>query len=542
MKEIKEMKVLTAAAMKEADRRTIEEIGLPGAVLMEAAGMRITEAVLAINPGYKKVVVVAGPGNNGGDGLVAARLLSLAGCPVSLWVAARPEECRGEAAVNYHFLIRSSLLPVHILDEKTITVFREDLSQAALIIDALLGTGLSRPAEGLPAAAINLINQSGIPVLAVDIPSGVCADSGQVLGTAVQARWTVTLAYPKQGLLLYPGAGLAGKVTVAEINIPPALVGKEKTELLTAARVCRSLPPRRTDGHKGDFGRVLLVAGSPGMTGAAAMAAEAALRGGAGLVYLAAPDRLLPALEAKLLEVIVQGLPEAGPGQIDPSAAEQILEQAANCQVLAIGPGLLPGNATTLLLREIMPRCPVPLLLDAGALGALAEDPLLICKARRIPVITPHPGEAARLFGKTVEEVRRARLELAREYAVRWRCCLVLKGAFTIIAMPGGEIYINPTGGPALATAGAGDLLTGLIAALIAQGLAPEQAAINGVFLHGLAGDLAQGRGKIARDILNFIPASFDWLEQHGESLVSPWGAYHYPLRPAGGPVKEEVV
>lgn len=525
------MKVLTAAAMREADRRAIEELGLPGAVLMENAGLRVAEAVLTVNPRRRKVVIVAGPGNNGGDGAVAARHLSQAGLTVSLWSTARPEQYRGEAGDNFKFLSNSGAGWLHILENKELPALKADLKEAGLVVDALLGTGGSCPVEGLFAGIIRCINEQEAPVLAVDIPSGVCADSGQVMGVAVKARWTVTLAYPKQGLFLFPGAELAGEISIANIHIPPGLVERVATELITAERVRQCLPSRRLDSHKGSFGRVLLWAGSPGMTGAAVLACKAALRGGAGLVYLAAPSQIKPALESKLEEVIVKDIPESRPGEAGPEVAEDLLALAGRCQALAAGPGLSPSPGAARLLEEIIRSCPVPLILDAGALEMISGNPELLRESRQPVTITPHPGEMARLSGLTATEVQRSRLDLARRCAADWRCTVVLKGARTIVATPAGKAYFNPTGGPSLATAGAGDLLTGLIAALIAQGLPAEEAALAGVYLHGLAGDLLPARGVMAGDLLPGFARAFKLVEE-GDPGRSPYGLYHRPVRP----------
>jgi len=525
------MKVLTAAAMREADRRTIKELGLSGAVLMENAGLRVAEAVMAVNPCGRKVVIVAGPGNNGGDGAVAARHLSQAGLTVSLWAAARPEQYRGEAEDNFKFLSNSGIRWLHILENKELPAFKADLKEAGLIVDALLGTGSSRPVEGLFAEIIRCINEQEAPVLAVDIPSGVCADSGQILGAAVRACWTVTLAYPKQGLFLFPGAELAGEISIANIHIPPSLVEHVDTELITVERVRQCLPPRRPDSHKGTFGRVLLWAGSPGMTGAAALAGKAALRGGAGLVYLVAPSRIRPALEAKLEEVIVKEIPETRPEENGPEAAEELLALAGRCQAVAAGPGLSPSPGAARLLEEIIRGCPVPLILDAGALEMLSDSPRLLRESRQEVIITPHPGEMARLSGLPVSGVQRSRLELARRCAADWCCTVVLKGARTIVATPAGKAYFNPTGSPSLATAGSGDLLTGLITALIAQGLPAEDAALAGVFLHGLAGDLLPPRGVTAGDLLPNFARAFKLVEE-GNLDCSSYSPYHRPVRP----------
>lgn len=355
------------------------------------------------------------------------------------------------------------------------------------------------------------------------------------MGGAVKANWTVTLAFPKFGLLQHPGAALAGEVIVGEINIPSFLVSTEQATVTTAQRVRELLPPRQPEAHKGSFGRVLIVAGSLGMSGAAVLAAGAALRGGAGLVYLAAPATNCPALEAQLPEAITIPLPELSPGLIDPAAAALLLEKAGACKVLAAGPGLAPAPETAALLEQLLQRCPLPLVLDAGALGALAllpERGALLRAAPQPPLLTPHPGEMARLTGLSVGQVQRSRPELARRFAREWKSILVLKGAQTVSASPGGELYFNPTGGPALATAGTGDLLTGLIASLIAQGMRPLDAAAAAAFIHGLAGDLLpEGRGALAGDISALFPAAFQRLEQES-TAPSPWGPFHRKLRP----------
>ena len=334
------MKLLTAAAMKELDRRVIQELGLPGVVLMENAGMRVVEVILKMQPAPARICVVAGPGNNGGDGLVIARQLQRAGREVSLLVFARPEKYPPESAENYRYLRNTGFPLRHIMEEKDLDWLSRELRSADLVVDALLGVGLQRPLEGLAAGIVRAVNESGVPVLAVDIPSGVCADTGALLGEAVKARWTVTMAYPKRGLLLYPGAEAAGEVIVGDIHFPPELATAEKTEVITAEKVRRMLPERPLDGHKGSMGRVLLVAGSPGLSGAAVLAGEAALRGGAGLVYVGTAASGQPLLEGKLREVISFPLPEESPGVLGPSAAGEILEKARQVRVLAMGPGI----------------------------------------------------------------------------------------------------------------------------------------------------------------------------------------------------------
>lgn len=512
------MKVLGSAAMKEADRKTIEEIGMPGAVLMETAALRVVEFILSSRPEAKRLVVLAGPGNNGGDGLAVARLLTIAGFSVSLWSTVKPGGYRGDAGINEQYLENISFQFHRILDQSALDRLTEDLSRAELVIDALLGIGVDREVEGLLANIIDIINNSGLPVVAVDIPSGVNADSGAIMGCAVRADWTVTFAFPKPGLLSYPGAEKAGDIYVGQINIPSFLVGHETVDLLTAGQILNMLPPRPKSAHKGNMGRVLVVAGSPGMSGAAVMAAESALMGGAGLVYLAAAQSLSPVLSARLVEVITIDLPEIEPGIISSASAKRVLDKAGTCDVLAVGPGLDPGKETIGLLEKLIKNSPVPLVLDAGALEALNGRMELLKEAKKTPVLTPHPGEMARLIGTSVQEVQLNRLELARGYARRWNSILLLKGFNTIIADPDGKAAISPTGGPALATAGSGDLLTGLVSSFIAQGMTVENAARTGVFIHGLAGDFVpEGRGHMAGDVMKCYKKAFQYLEKESE-------------------------
>jgi len=519
------MKVLSSAAMKEADRRTIEEMGMPGAVLMETAAIRTVELIRHKLPRAKRFAVLAGPGNNGGDGLAIARLLKNAGLSGSLWSTVKPGGYRGDAGMNEQFLERAAY-PINRLGEReSLEQFREELNCVDFVVDALLGVGVDRNVEGLFAELIEGVNDAGLPVVSVDIPSGVNANSGAVMGCAVQADWTVTFAFPKQGLLCHEGAEKAGEVYVGQINIPPALVENERVDLITPAQILSILPSWNKSVHKGNLGRVMIVAGSPGMTGAAVMAGESALMGGAGLVYLAVPQSLESSVSARLVEVITISLEEAGQGIISPGAAETILDKAVHCDALAIGPGLDPGSDTAELLERLIISSPVPLVIDAGALEALKGRMEILKEAKQPVAITPHPGEMGRLAGLSVREVQENRLEVALDHARKWGVFLLLKGFNTIIAAPDGRAAINTTGGPALATAGSGDLLTGLIASFIAQGLEAENAARAGAFMHGLAGDLVpEGRGHMARDVMFYYKQAFQSLAEAEDSrFINPY-------------------
>jgi len=517
--------------MKAYDRRTSEEYGLPGAVLMEAAGTRVVEFVRARLPDHLKVVVIAGPGNNGGDGLVIAHLLSLAGYKVSLWSSVCVGAYCGEAAVFEKYLLKTAFPIQRLSTKEDLRLFSMDLNVADLLVDALLGTGVNREVEGLLADIIEAVNAGNLPVLAVDVPSGINADNGAVMGHVIRARWTITFAFPKLGLMLQPGASMAGEIFVGEIYVPAQLAEEDRVELLTPSLIRSLMPERPSNAHKGSLGRTMIVAGSAGMSGAAVLAAESALRGGSGLVFLAAPESVCPVLEAKLVEVIVIPLPESSPGIISPDAADLIIARARECDALAIGPGLDTGAETAELINRLIQLSPVPLVLDAGALTALGQSINMLRTARFIPVITPHPGEMARLAGVSAKQVQSSRLEIALQNANHWNCIIILKGANTVITTPDGDAAINPTGSVTLATAGSGDLLTGLIVSFIAQGISPEKAAMAGAYIHGIAGDLLlPGRGHSARDILIKYEEAFRLLET--ADLVLPGNPFLCKLRP----------
>jgi ADP-dependent NAD(P)H-hydrate dehydratase / NAD(P)H-hydrate epimerase len=531
------MKILNGKEMREADRLTIEEYGLPGAVLMETAGLRSAEFILTCLKHKSSIVVIAGPGNNGGDGFVIARLLKKAGLNVTVWSNAKQGSYRGDAAINEKYYLKQGYLVKHLVSQAELDQLKHELQGTDLIVDALLGTGVDREITGFTAEVIQAVNMASAPVLSIDIPSGVNADTGELHGCAVKADWTVTFACPKLGLMFYPGAGQAGEIIIADINIPENLMQKANVELLTAPLIRSYFTPRPGDAHKGSLGRALVVAGSPGMTGAAVLTAEAALKGGAGLVYLAAPESICPTLEAKLVEVIVIPLPEGSSGIISSAAVNQITEKAHDCDVLALGPGLDTGEMTAELIYKLVQLSPVPLVLDAGALAAISSDLSMLRAARHLPVLTPHPGEMARLAGISTKQVQSRRLEIALKNAGLWNCHVILKGPNTIIANPKGQAAINPTGNVSLATAGSGDLLTGLIASFIAQGMPSENAARSGTFMHGLAGDLLPpGRGHSALDILGRFREAFTLLEQSEEHFGgNPYLASLKPFKQMGG-------
>jgi len=499
------MKVLTAAEMREVDRRT-QELGIPGAVMMENAGHRVVEflekrfAPLAA----QRIVVLCGKGNNGGDGMVIARQLHTRGRPAALEVVllAAPEELKGDAAANFRML-QACGCPVR-------REIPAAARQASLVVDALLGTGVTGPATGRMLEGIREIN-SGFPlarVVAVDLPSGMPSDSGEPAGECARADATVTFTAPKLGQVLPPNCDGVGELVVGAIGSPPELLESAPVSLLEPSMFRALLAPRAPSGHKGTFGHVLVVAGSRGKTGAAAMTGLAALRAGAGLATVASAASALPVIAGHAPEVMTEPLAETPDGSIAPTA--DLDRVAAGKTVIAMGPGLGTDPPIAQLVAAACQRFEQPMVLDADALAAAVSG-----RPDRTRVLTPHPGEMARLAGKTTAEIQKDRLGAAGAFATERCVTLVLKGQRTVIAFADGRAWINPTGTPALGTAGSGDVLTGLVAGFLAQFPGqPDEAVAAAVYLHGLAGQIgarALGeKGLIATDILRFLPQALE--------------------------------
>ncbi|MBI2505607.1 MAG: NAD(P)H-hydrate dehydratase [Candidatus Latescibacteria bacterium] len=506
-------RLVTSKEMAQLDQRAIREGGVSGAELMERAGARVVEAIRQRWEGLEdlEVVVVCGKGNNGGDGLVVGRLLRRAGVGVQVFLAAPRQAVQGEARYQLTKMEEAGLQALPLLGEEDLLALGRALEGADLAVDALLGTG----SRGAPRPEfhriIERLGQAGRPVVAVDLPSGLEADTGQVPGACVRAVLTVTFGLPKIGQLFYPGKSYCGTLVVADIGLPVPVPGPETVHLISGEEVARLIPRRPPDAHKGSCGLAVVVAGSAGMTGAAALAADSALLSGAGKVILGAPASLHDLLEVKLTEVMTRPLPEVRRHRcLSLRALGEILPLLSGAQCLALGPGLGRHRETGELVRRLLGRAGVPVVLDADGLNAFAgqADKLKDCPAQL--VLTPHAGEFARLSGMEMQEVRRDLLGAARRFATGHRLVLVLKGAPTLVALADGRVMVNPTGNPGMATAGAGDVLTGLIAGLIAQGVTPESAACAGVYLHGAAGDLARNQqgewGMKAGDISRALP------------------------------------
>ncbi len=515
------MKIVTPDQMRELDRATIEDRGVPGLTLMERAGAAVAGAareLLSPAPADPLVVILAGKGNNGGDGLVVARLLDGLGIRTRTFLLARGRELRGDAAANRVRLLRCRCPLVEVTGEEDLTGLADSLAGADLIVDGIFGTGFQGEARGLPARAIGLINRvprGAVPprVLAIDIPSGLDGASGEAAGEAVRADWTVTMGLVKTGMVRGQGLELCGRITVADLGFPGDLVSEIESdrEAITPADLRCLLRPRSPTSHKGDYGRLLIVAGSPGMTGAAALAAAAALRAGTGLVTVGVPAGLAPVLEGIFVEAMTLPLPENPDGTLSPEARGPILEFCRGAGAAALGPGLSRNRATGRLVGELVRKCPVPLIVDADGLNLLARRRRALRKTRSSLILTPHPGEMLRLAGLEREELFSDREEAARNFARDYNLTLVLKGAGTLVAGPSGPLWINLNGNPGMAAGGSGDLLTGLIAGFRAQGFDDPDAARLGVFVHGAAGDRAARlrgmAGMIPSDLLEEIPA-----------------------------------
>lgn len=515
------MKLATGAQMRELDRATIQDYGLPGCVLMENAGRALAEAAWELLPPEGgRVLVLAGPGNNGGDGLVAARHLSGRGVETAVLLLGTIAELQGDAALNARYGLQYGLTIIEDPDDETLG---GALELADVIVDALLGTGTTGEVRGRVREVIEMLELAEAPIVAADLPSGIHADTGAVLGAAVEAQVTVTFGLPQPGLVQYPGKAHAGDLRVIDIGLAPSLIDSLDLRLnLTEATDCQlMLPARSPDAHKGDAGRVLVVAGSPGLTGAATLTATGAARIGAGLITLAVPAPLHDIVEVKTTEVMTLPAPATPEGVFSPEAVALLLERARGANVAALGPGLSQREPLPEVVAALVRQLPVPLVLDADALNLLAGQ-LDVLRDRGYPtVLTPHPGELARLLDRDLDEIQDDRVLAARETAELLECIVVLKGAATVIAAPDGEVWINPTGNSGLASGGMGDALTGMIAGLMAGGADPLEAAVAGVYLHGLAGDLAAAvlgpQGLLAGDLLAQVPAAIARVLEAGE-------------------------
>ncbi len=519
------MKVVTAEEMRVIDRRTIEGYSIPGSVLMERAGLAVASRIKeTFSP--RKVIIIAGSGNNGGDGLVVARNLYNEGWDVKVFLTVKPEDLKGDALLQYRIAVKFGL-KIYPINE-FLTNYSSLITRHCILVDALLGTGISKNVTGLLSEVISYLNRSNVPIFSVDIPSGISSDNGQIMGEAVRADYTVTFGLPKRGHLLYPGAQHSGKLFIEDIGFPKELLISEKLhiELLTKDKVSPLIPQRPRYSHKGNYGHVLIVAGSKGKTGAAIMAAKACLRSGAGLVTLGIPKSLADVFQSRVTEEMILALPDKGDGTLSQRASRVILNFLnERATTLAIGPGIGISSDTKKLMDILIKTSTTPMLIDADGINSLKGERAIFSKLKAPIILTPHLGEMARLLGKQkgvsvkTQDIERNRINVPVSFAKETGTYLVLKGVPTIIAGPDGMAYINSTGNPGMASAGTGDVLTGMISAFLSQGLSPTHASILGVYMHGFAGDSAAAeKGEhplIATDIIEKIPFAFHSLS-HG--------------------------
>jgi NAD(P)H-hydrate epimerase len=522
------MRVVTAEEMRSIDVRTIEEYGVPGVVLMERAGLAVVSKIKEIF-GRKRVFVVSGSGNNGGDGLVVAKNLFEEGWDVRVFLTSNPEDIKGDALLQYK-IAKKYGVPIFPV-KQLLTHHSSLITKHSIFVDALLGTGLSKDVTGLLLKVIQLINKIKLPVIAVDIPSGISSDNGQIMGEAIKADYTVTFGLAKRGHFLHPGAQYTGQLFIEDIGFPSELLTSNNLNVseLTEQEVACLLPVRKKYAHKGNYGHVLIIAGSRGKTGAAFMAARACLRSGAGLVTIGVPETLADVFQTRVTEEMALVLPDRGDGTLAEKASGVILDFVErNADVIAVGPGIGVSADTSIILKSLIQHSTAPLVIDADGINSLQGDRKILSKSKAPIILTPHPGEMARLLQRRVREgvkalisdllteIERDRINTAISFAMETKTHLVLKGVPTIIAEPNGNAYINSTGNPGMATAGTGDVLTGMISGFLGQGLKPRDASILGVYTHGLAGDIAASKkgfySLIATDIIEKLPAAFHSL------------------------------
>lgn len=517
------MKLVTVEEMRELDRRTIEEYDIPGEVLMDRAGRGVADVVrrLAEVSGFiqPRILLLAGRGNNGGDAFTAARHLKEAGLDPEVWLAGGTNQVKGDALKQLSHMKSAGVnwreLPTKEDWDDALTV----PAGADMLVDGLLGTGSTGPARGPAVGAIEFINANAADalVIAIDVPSGLNADTGEAQGDAVRADLTVTMALPKRGLVQSRALDHVGSIEVVDIGVPAELVAElaadRQPEMIYVPDIKKLFPRRPRAAHKGNYGHVLLVGGAKGYTGAIVLAARAALRSGVGLVSVLTPASQAGTVAGCVLEAMVHAAPETAEGSLSADLLAEWSGRFNEFDAVLVGPGLTRGKASSELVYGVLEACTTPLVIDADAITVLAGDADALKRAQGRVVLTPHPGEMAALAGLTVADVQADRPGVAAAIAERSGAVVVLKGAGTVVAAEGTPHHINMSGNPGMATGGAGDVLAGLLTGLLGQGLPPFDAARAGVFLHGRAGDMAAWRksqaGLVAGDLIDEIPYAF---------------------------------
>jgi hydroxyethylthiazole kinase-like uncharacterized protein yjeF len=500
------MKLASVHEMRFMDRHCLEKLGIAEEILMENAGLAAIN-VLHNETGIKgrKFVIFCGTGNNGGDGLVVARLIHSQGGHVKVFLLGEGNKYRGAAKINFAIIAQ---LPIDVIKLEGAAAAKKDVAHCDAIIDAIFGTGLDRPIAGLATDAILLINKSKKKVLSLDIPSGVNGNTGEVMGVAVRADYTATFGLPKIGNMLYPGYELGGELFVSHISFPPSLTQNSDLQIATNDYV--ALPKRQAEAYKGSVGDVLFIAGAVGYYGAPYFAAMSFMKAGGGYARLAAPKSIIGKLAVKGREIVYLPQEETPAGSTAFKNKNKLLEAAAKVDMVVIGPGLSLQKETVMLVKELAEAIKVPLLIDGDGLTAIAESPEILSRRKAATILTPHLGEMARLTGKSAAQISGNKIAVLQEATEKLKATIVLKGAHSLIGTQSGSVYINLSGNAGMATAGCGDVLTGCIAAMYGLGLKPEEATRKAVFLHGYAGDLAAAKkgadGITAKDIMEFLP------------------------------------
>ncbi|MCD4742325.1 MAG: NAD(P)H-hydrate dehydratase [Desulfobacteraceae bacterium] len=518
------MYLVTAEEIQKMDGETIDSFGIPGRTLMESAGRGAYTMLVQTFPDIfsKNVGVIAGRGNNGGDAFVVARYLMEKNIRTNIFILCSKNKITGDAKANLDLvekLIEEKLITnnnnssiTEITDLDTFKQNRSKLLHHDIFVDGILGTGLNSDVRGFFKNVIEALNQSKSPIFSIDIPSGLNADTGKPWGISINATATATFAHPKIGHLLHPGDKHTGELEVVDIGIPKFITEKfnPKLNLLEEKDIKLLFQPRHSESHKGNFGHLLILAGSPGKTGAAALATNAAMRCGTGLVTLGIPQSLNATVEPQVTEAMTCPLPDEGQGILIESAFKTIIETAKDKNAIAIGPGIGTDKSTKKLIEKLIKTLDIPIIMDADCLNLIAENPQILKKAKSDITLTPHPGEMARLASTTTEEIQSNRLESARNFADEFSITIVLKGANTIISLSDKKAFLCPVGNPGMASGGMGDVLTGMIAGFKAQGFSSEHASITGAYIHGLCGDmLAESMGTfgfLASDMIKTIP------------------------------------
>lgn len=505
------MLLANSSQMQMIDQKSVENIGIQSIVLMENAGKVVVDEILKTDTRFDRVIILAGPGNNGGDGFVVARHLHNIKMPVRVFIIGKSSHIEGDALTNLNILKKLSIQIDEVFDGGGFVKLEKSIRQGALIVDGIFGTGLTKPVHGIFGEVIDLVNEMADYTISIDIPSGIDSDTGKVMGTAIEADKTVSLVIPKIGNVMYPGSDYNGELLIRGIGVPDIIIDdtKIKYNIITDEVIQRLIPHRKSNTNKGDYGKGNIIAGSTGLTGAAILACKAALRSGMGLLKLYIPESLNIIITTAVPETVTVPLLEVRKGVIGINNFNKVIEDSNKSDVLAIGPGCGLNAEVGELLKRIIFEVHKPLVIDADGLNALAKNVQWLENKKSDIIITPHPGEMSRLCGQTIEEINDHPIETALSFSREWGVITVLKGSRTVVATPSGEVYVNINGNPGMATAGSGDVLTGVITSFIAQGFKPIDAVIFGVYIHGMAGDImAESRGEhglLAGDIVDGI-------------------------------------